>query len=144
VGVGLREQRRRGAPLHIEDAGGLYSMQKPESLGLVLRAGVDGEEEDASRAVLLLQRVGGGGEHVAERAVRAELHRVGVAAEVARAQIHPQICRRLQRAAAAAATKECPKSFHNFSGRGKIVQTFSTTRRSDIKPILITIRGQAN
>ena len=67
VGIGLRKQWRRGAPLHIEDAGGLYSMQQPEPLGLVLRGGVDGEEGDAARAVLLLllQRVGGRGEHVA-------------------------------------------------------------------------------
>jgi hypothetical protein len=68
---------------------------------------------------------------VAERAVRAELHRIGVPAEVARAQIHPQICSRLQRAAAAAAAAEkrvpvLPSGWlHNFGGRGNFVQNFS-------------------
>lgn len=94
MGVGLREQRRHGAPLHVEHPGGLHRVEQPEPPGRVLLAGVDGEERHAARAVLplpalLLQRVGGGGEDVAEGAVRAELHRVGVAAEVARPQIHP-------------------------------------------------------
>jgi len=108
VGIGLREQRRLGAPLHIKDAGGLHSMQQLEPPGRVLRGGVNGEEGYGARpvALLLLQRVGGGGQHVAERAVWAELHRVGVPAEVARAQIHPQIYRRRRRAAAATGVSE--------------------------------------
>lgn len=97
VGVGLREQRRRGTPLHVEDAGGLHRVEQPEPSGLVLRAGVDGEERHGARAILLLllprlllQRVCGSRQDVAEGAVRAELHRVGVAAEMAGSHIHPQ------------------------------------------------------
>jgi hypothetical protein len=43
VGVGMWEQRLRRAPIHAEEAGGHHA-EKPELPGLVLRAGVDGEE----------------------------------------------------------------------------------------------------
>jgi hypothetical protein len=92
MGIRLREQRRLGAPLHVENASGLHRVQQPQPLRRLLRSSVDVEERHGARSVLLLllKRVGGSGEDVAERAMRAEFHRVGVSTEVAGAQIHPK------------------------------------------------------